>query len=197
MPLTFILLLLSNAITTRRDKSKTYYIGIITILLGAPFIFYYLLTLLLSKGRGVCEELLYHNSISIDYFFYAFILVITSVILLLASLCYRVGLNIPKLLRLTCILLGFASITYLYELNLIPCCILVIFILIVISFFITKINYYHSPYTLFSLGLFTVIILYTFTELAITGEFQMNNPNVSKISIVIIYTGVARCILGI
>ena len=79
-----ILLLLSNAITSRRDKSILYSRATITILLISAFIAYDNLSLLfLAKGIGIFGGL-FHTAATTN-FFHLFIFLITSVILLLTS----------------------------------------------------------------------------------------------------------------
>ena len=79
-----ILLLLSNAITSRRDKSILYSRATITILLISAFIAYDNLYLLfLAKGVGIFGGL-FHTTATTN-FFHLFIFLITSVILLLTS----------------------------------------------------------------------------------------------------------------
>jgi len=79
-----ILLLLSNAITSRRDKSILYSRATITILLISAFIAYDNLSLLfLAKGIGIFGGL-FHTTATTN-FFHLFIFLITSVILLLTS----------------------------------------------------------------------------------------------------------------
>ena len=79
-----ILLLLSNAITSRRDKSILYSRVTITILLISAFIAYDNLSLLfLAKGIGIFGGL-FHTTATTN-FFHLFIFLITSVILLLTS----------------------------------------------------------------------------------------------------------------
>ena len=79
-----ILLLLSNAITSRRDKSILYSRATITILLISAFIAYDNLNLLfLAKGIGIFGGL-FHTTATTN-FFHLFIFLITSVILLLTS----------------------------------------------------------------------------------------------------------------
>ena len=79
-----ILLLLSNAITSRRDKSIMYSRTTITILLISAFIAYDNLSLLfLAKGIGIFGGL-FHTTATTN-FFHLFIFLITSVILLLTS----------------------------------------------------------------------------------------------------------------
>lgn len=82
--ISIILLLLSNAITSRRDKSILYSRATITILLVAAFITYdSLFILFLSKGIGIFGGLF--QTTSTTNFFHIFIFLITSVILLLTS----------------------------------------------------------------------------------------------------------------
>lgn len=79
-----ILLLLSNAITSRRDKSILYSRATITILLISAFIAYDNLSILfLAKGVGIFGGL-FHTTATRN-FFHLFIFLITSVILLLTS----------------------------------------------------------------------------------------------------------------
>lgn len=79
-----ILLLLSNAITSRRDKSILYSRATITILLISAFIAYdNLFLLFLAKGIGIFGGL-FHTTATTN-FFHIFIFLITSVILLLTS----------------------------------------------------------------------------------------------------------------
>jgi NADH-ubiquinone oxidoreductase chain 2 len=79
-----ILLLLSNAITSRRDKSILYSRATITIVLISAFIAYDNLSLLfLAKGIGIFGGL-FHTTATTN-FFHLFIFLITSVILLLTS----------------------------------------------------------------------------------------------------------------
>ena len=79
-----ILLLLSNAITSRRDKSILYSRATITILLISAFIAYdNLFVLFLAKGIGILGGL-FHTTATTN-FFHTFIFLITSVILLLTS----------------------------------------------------------------------------------------------------------------
>nr|YP_010365190.1 NADH dehydrogenase subunit 2 [Exserohilum turcicum]UOU81416.1 NADH dehydrogenase subunit 2 [Exserohilum turcicum] len=79
-----ILLLLSNAITSRRDKSILYSRATITILLISAFIAYDNLNLLfLAKGIGIFGGL-FHTTATTN-FFHLFIFLITSVVLLLTS----------------------------------------------------------------------------------------------------------------
>nr|YP_009445516.1 NADH dehydrogenase subunit 2 [Bipolaris cookei]ATV95662.1 NADH dehydrogenase subunit 2 [Bipolaris cookei] len=79
-----ILLLLSNAITSRRDKSILYSRATITILLISAFIAYDNLYLLfLAKGVGIFGGL-FHTTATTN-FFHLFIFLITSVVLLLTS----------------------------------------------------------------------------------------------------------------
>ena len=79
-----ILLLLSNSITSRRDKSILYSRTTITILVISAFIAYYNLSvLLLAKGIGIFGGLFHTTAITNS--FHIFILLITSVILLLTS----------------------------------------------------------------------------------------------------------------
>ena len=79
-----LLLLLSNAITSRRDKSIMYSRTTITILLISAFIAYDNLSLLfLAKGIGIFGGL-FHTTATTN-FFHLFIFLITSVILLLTS----------------------------------------------------------------------------------------------------------------
>jgi len=79
-----ILLLLSNSITSRRDKSILYSRVTITILLISAFIAYDNLSLLfLAKGIGIFGGL-FHTTATTN-FFHLFIFLITSVILLLTS----------------------------------------------------------------------------------------------------------------
>lgn len=82
--LSIILLLLSNAITSRRDKSILYSRATITVLLIAAFIAYdNLFILFLAKGIGIFGGL-FHTTATTN-FFHVFICIITSVILLLTS----------------------------------------------------------------------------------------------------------------
>ena len=82
--LSLILLLLSNALTLRRDKSILYSRVAITILLICAFITYdNLHFLFLNKGIGLFGGLFYSSSTTT--FFHIFILTISSVILLLTS----------------------------------------------------------------------------------------------------------------
>nr|YP_009759699.1 NADH dehydrogenase subunit 2 [Bipolaris sorokiniana]QIQ48911.1 NADH dehydrogenase subunit 2 [Bipolaris sorokiniana] len=79
-----ILLLLSNAITSRRDKSILYSRATITILLISAFIAYDNLYLLfLAKGVGIFGGLFHITATT--YFFHLFIFLITSVVLWLSS----------------------------------------------------------------------------------------------------------------
>ena len=79
-----ILLLLSNSITSRRDKSILYSRATITILLISAFIAYdNLFLLFLAKGIGIFGGL-FHTTATTN-FFHIFIFLITSVILLLTS----------------------------------------------------------------------------------------------------------------
>jgi len=79
-----ILLLLSNSITSRRDKSILYSRATITILLISAFIAYdNLFLLFLAKGIGIFGGL-FHTTATTN-FFHFFIFLITSVILLLTS----------------------------------------------------------------------------------------------------------------
>ena len=79
-----LLLLLSNAFTSRRDKSILYSRATITILLISAFIAYDNLSLLfLAKGIGIFGGL-FHTTATTN-FFHLFIFLITSVILLLTS----------------------------------------------------------------------------------------------------------------
>ena len=79
-----ILLLLSNSITSRRDKSILYSRASITILLISAFIAYDNLSLLfLAKGIGIFGGL--YQTTATTNFFHFFIFLITSVILLLTS----------------------------------------------------------------------------------------------------------------
>ena len=79
-----LLLLLSNAFTSRRDKSIMYSRTTITILLISAFIAYDNLSLLfLAKGIGIFGGL-FHTTATTN-FFHLFIFLITSVILLLTS----------------------------------------------------------------------------------------------------------------
>nr|YP_010148174.1 NADH dehydrogenase subunit 2 [Bipolaris oryzae]QQV68593.1 NADH dehydrogenase subunit 2 [Bipolaris oryzae] len=79
-----ILLLLSNAITSRRDKSILYSRATITVLLISAFIAYdNLYFLFLAKGVGIFGGL-FHVTATTN-FFHLFIFLITSVILLLTS----------------------------------------------------------------------------------------------------------------
>jgi len=82
--ISIILLLLSNAITSRRDKSILYSRATVTILLTAAFIAYdNLFIVFLAKGIGIFGGL-FHNTATTQ-FFHIFILAITSVILLLTA----------------------------------------------------------------------------------------------------------------
>ena len=79
-----ILLLLSNSITSRRDKSILYSRATITILLISAFMAYdNLFLLFLAKGIGIFGGL-FHTTATTN-FFHIFIFLITSVILLLTS----------------------------------------------------------------------------------------------------------------
>ena len=79
-----ILLLLSNSITSRRDKSILYSRATITILLISAFIAYDNLSLLfLDKGIGIFGGL-FHTTATTNTF-HVFIFVITGFILLLTS----------------------------------------------------------------------------------------------------------------
>ena len=79
-----IFLLLSNSITSRRDKSILYSRATITILLISAFIAYdNLYFLFLGKGIGIFSGL-FHTTATTN-FFHFFIFLITSVILLLTS----------------------------------------------------------------------------------------------------------------
>ena len=79
-----IFLLLSNAITLRRDKSILYSRATITILLISAFIAYdNLFLLFLNKGIGIFGGL-FHTT-STTNLFHVFIFLISSVILLLTS----------------------------------------------------------------------------------------------------------------
>ena len=79
-----ILLLLSNSITSRRDKSILYSRATITILLISAFMAYdNLFLLFLAKGIGIFGGL-FHTTATTN-FFHLFIFLITSVILLLTS----------------------------------------------------------------------------------------------------------------
>lgn len=79
-----ILLLLSNAITSRRDKSILYSRSTILILLISAFIAYDSLSLLfLAKGIGIFGGL-FHTTATTNTF-HIFIFLISSVILLLNS----------------------------------------------------------------------------------------------------------------
>jgi len=79
-----ILLLLSNAITSRRDKSILYSRATITILLVSGLIAYdNLFLLFLAKGIGIFGGL-FHTTATTN-FYHIFIFLITSVILLLTS----------------------------------------------------------------------------------------------------------------
>lgn len=82
--MSLILLLLSNSITLRRDKSILYSRATITILVVAIFISYdNLYFLFLNKGIGIFGGLF--HSTSTTAVFHIFILSISSVILLLTS----------------------------------------------------------------------------------------------------------------
>jgi len=82
--ISLILLLLSNSITLRRDKSILYSRATITILIIATIISYdNLYFLFLNKGIGIFGGL-FHTT-STTNAFHIFILVISSVILLLTS----------------------------------------------------------------------------------------------------------------
>ena len=79
-----ILLLLSNSITSRRDKSILYSRNTITILIVSACTAYYSLSILfLAKGIGIFGGL-FHTTANTNSF-HIFILLITSVILLLTS----------------------------------------------------------------------------------------------------------------
>jgi NADH-ubiquinone oxidoreductase chain 2 len=79
-----IFLLLSNSITSRRDKSILYSRITITILLISAFIAYDNLSLLfLAKGIGIFGGL-FHTTATTNTF-HVFIFLITSIILLLTS----------------------------------------------------------------------------------------------------------------
>ena len=79
-----ILLLLSNAITSRRDKSILYSRATMALLLISAFIAYdNLFLLFLTKGIGIFGGL-FHTTATTN-FFHTFIFLITSVILLLTS----------------------------------------------------------------------------------------------------------------
>ena len=79
-----LLLLLSNAFTSRRDKSILYSRATITILLISAFIAYDNLSLLfLAKGIGIFGGLF--HTIATRNFFHLFIFLITSVIFLITS----------------------------------------------------------------------------------------------------------------
>ena len=82
--ISLILLLLSNSITLRRDKSILYSRTAITILLITSFITYdNLYFLFLNNGIGIFGGLF--HSTSTTNVFHTFILLISSVILLLTS----------------------------------------------------------------------------------------------------------------
>ena len=82
--ISLILLLLSNSITLRRDKSILYSRASITILVISGLITYNnLYFLFLNKGIGIFGGLF--HSTSITSVFHIFILFISSVILLLTS----------------------------------------------------------------------------------------------------------------
>ena len=82
--ISLILLLLSNSITLRRDKSILYSRATITILIIATIISYdNLYFLFLSKGIGIFGGL-FHTTCTTNVF-HVFILSISSVILLLTS----------------------------------------------------------------------------------------------------------------
>ena len=82
--ISLILLLLSNSITLRRDKSILYSRATITILLVSSLIAYdNLYFLFLDKGIGIFGGLF--HSTSTTSVFHIFILLISSVILLLTS----------------------------------------------------------------------------------------------------------------
>ena len=79
-----IFLLLSNSITSRRDKSILYSRIAVTILLISTLITYDNLSLLfLERGIGIFGGL-FHSTCTTN-FFHIFIFLITSVILLLTS----------------------------------------------------------------------------------------------------------------
>jgi len=79
-----ILLLLSNSITSRRDKSILYSRATTTVLLvSAVFAYDNLFILFLAKGIGIFGGL-FHTTATTN-FFHIFIFLITSVILLLTS----------------------------------------------------------------------------------------------------------------
>ena len=82
--LSLILLLLSNSITLRRDKSILYSRATITILIIASIISYdNLYFLFLNKGIGLFGGL-FHSTCTTSVF-HIFILLISSIILLLTS----------------------------------------------------------------------------------------------------------------
>ena len=82
--ISLILLLLSNSITLRRDKSILYSRASITILLISSLITYDNLDFLfLNKGIGIFGGL-FHSTCTTN-FFHIFIFLMTSVILLLTS----------------------------------------------------------------------------------------------------------------
>ena len=84
LTLSLILLLLSNSITLRRDKSILYSRATITILLIAALITYDNLYLLfLNKGIGIFGGLFHATSTTTVFHF--FILSVSSAILLLTS----------------------------------------------------------------------------------------------------------------
>ena len=82
--ISLILLLLSNSITLRRDKSILYSRATITILFIASLIAYdNLYFLFLNKGIGIFGGL-FHSTCTTNVF-HIFILIISSIILLLTS----------------------------------------------------------------------------------------------------------------
>jgi len=82
--LSLIILLLSNSMTLRRDKSILYSRATITILLISSLITYDNLSFeFLNKGIGIYGGLF--HSTSTTSFFHIFILLISSVILLLTA----------------------------------------------------------------------------------------------------------------
>lgn len=103
-----------------------------------------------------------------------------------------------KYLKVGVLIIGITIITFLLGLSFFHCCILVLFITIILCVlpFIRE-NYKHFPDNLGLLGLFIFISVYTLTNSVMTPEFQTNYPNLSEIDIFLIYLGTARIIIGI
>ena len=154
---------------------------------------------------GIFVEMCLLNTLDIPLHIILVIRILIIFMFLFSVFMNRLYKRYSKQVKIVVLFTGLGVITTLLGCNTLPCIGLVIFfycIIRILYIIIDKDNHLLDNSVLLCittvwLFITTVIAVYTFTDLAITPEFQINYPHLSKMDLILIYLGSARIIIDI